>query len=132
MSTILPLISDLHSKNMQDRHWRKLGDITKKSINFQSPSFCLEDLIQLELYKFSEEVSELVDSANKEAKIETNLNRIEMVWEKQTLIFTDFKDTYLLGSLDETIEFVEQHSMDLQGFLSQKDVEEFKERVLKW
>ena len=48
MSTILPLISELHSKYMQDRHWRKLTTITNKPINFQSPSFCLEDLIKLE------------------------------------------------------------------------------------
>jgi dynein heavy chain len=81
MSTILPLISELHSKYMMDRHWRRLIDITKKNINFTSPGFCLEDLIKLELYRYAEEVSELVDSATKEARIETNLNKIEGVWD---------------------------------------------------
>jgi dynein heavy chain, axonemal len=37
-----------------------------------------------------------------------------------------------MGPLDETIEFVETHSMELQTMLSSKDVEEFKERVTKW
>jgi hypothetical protein len=34
--------------------------ITQKSINFNSPNFCLEDWIKLQLYKYSEEVTELV------------------------------------------------------------------------
>lgn len=45
MYTILPLISDLHSKYMMDRHWRRLMKITNKTINFNSPNFCLDDLI---------------------------------------------------------------------------------------
>jgi len=106
--------------------------ITNKDINFASPGFCLEDLIKLELYKYSEEVTELVDSATKEAKIETGLNKLEGIWDLQKLSFVEFKDTYVLGSLDETIEFVETHSMELMGMLASKDVEEFKVKVLKW
>jgi len=81
MNTILPLISMLHSKFMQERHWKKLMTVTQKTIAFNSPVFCLEDLIKLELYKYAEEVTELVDGAQKEAKIETKLNAIQAVWE---------------------------------------------------
>lgn len=132
MSTILPLISDLHSKTMMDRHWRKLMLITGKNIQFSSPKFCLDDLIQLELYKYSDDVNELVDSANKEARIETNLNKIMNIWEEQVLSFTEHKGCNIIGSLEETIEFVDDHSMQLMGMMSQKDVEEFKETVLGW
>jgi dynein heavy chain len=45
MNTILPLISQLHSKFMMERHWKKLMKITQKDIAFTSPKFCLEDLI---------------------------------------------------------------------------------------
>jgi len=73
MNAILPLISQLHSPYMMDRHWLKLQRITQKTINFKSPNFCLEDLIKLELYRFAEEVNELVDGAQKESKIEIKL-----------------------------------------------------------
>lgn len=76
MNTILPLISQLHSKFMQDRHWKRLMKITQQNIDFKSPKFCLDDLIKLELYRYAEEVTELVDGAQKEAKIETKLNLI--------------------------------------------------------
>jgi len=132
MNTILPLISQLHSKFMQERHWRKLMRITQQTIAFSSPKFCLDDLIKLELYKFSEEVTELVDGAQKEAKIETKLNIIQKFWDEQVFDFKDYKDVPVLGSLDEIVEFVEQHSMELMGMMSSKDVEEFKERVMHW
>ena len=132
MGTVLPLISDLHSKAMMNRHWRKLMAITGKNIQFDSPKFCLEDLIQLELYKYSDEVNELVDSANKEARIENNLAKIKSIWDVQALSFKEYKGCYVIGSLDETVEFMDDHSMQLMGMISQKDVEEFKETVLEW
>ena len=117
---------------MQERHWKKLMRITQRTINFNSPTFCLDDLIKLELYKYSEEVNELVDGAQKESKIETNINKIEKIWEEQKFDFKEYKDTQILGALDEIVEFVETNSMELMGMLSSKDVEEFKEKVLHW
>jgi dynein heavy chain len=80
MNTILPLIEQLHSKFMQERHWKKLMRITQQNIAFSSPKFCLDDLIKLELFKYSEEVTELVDGAQKEDKIENKLNIIQGIW----------------------------------------------------
>jgi dynein heavy chain, axonemal len=73
-----------------------------------------------------------VDGAQKEAKIESNLAKIERIWEEQKFEFKDYKDTQILGALDEIVEFVETHSMELMGMLSSKDVEEFKDKVLVW
>ena len=38
----------------------------------------------------------------------------------------------LLTALDEISEFVDTHSMDLMTMQSSKDVEEFKDEVVKW
>jgi dynein heavy chain len=109
MNTILPLISQLHSKFMQERHWKKLMRITGQKIDFQSPNFCLEDLIKLQLYRYSEEVTELVDGAQKEAKIEAKLNVIQSTWEDQKFDFKEYHEVPILGDLGDIIEFVEQH-----------------------
>jgi len=132
MNTILPLISQLHSKFMMERHWKKLMGFTKKEIAFNSPKFCLDDLIQLELHKYAEEVTELVDGAQKEAKIETKLNNIQGIWEQQVFEFKDYKEVPILNALDEIVETVDLHSMELMGMQSSKDVEEFKEKVTVW
>jgi dynein heavy chain, axonemal len=117
---------------MMERHWKKLMGTTQKTIAFNSPKFCLDDLINLELYRFSEEVTELVEGAAKEAKIETKLNIIQKTWDIQVFEFKEWNENPILGALDEIIEFVETHSMELMGMMSSKDVEEFKERVIHW
>jgi dynein heavy chain len=84
------------------------------------------------LHKYAEEVTELVDGAQKEAKIETKLNAIQACWDAQVFEFKEYKEVPVLGSIEETVEFGEQHAMELMGMLSSKDVDEFKDRVLHW
>jgi len=89
-------------------------------------------LIKLHLYKYAEEVTELVDGAQKEAKIESKLNVIQSTWETQNFEFKDYKEVPILGDLGDIIEFVEQHQMEIMGMMSSKDVEEFKDRAIHW
>lgn len=63
MNTVLPLISQLHSEFMMPRHWKKLMHTTGQTVDHASPKFCMNDLIKLHLYKYSEEVTEIVDGA---------------------------------------------------------------------
>jgi dynein heavy chain len=60
MNTVLPLINDLHSDTMRDRHWNMLMSVTGKSFE-KGPNFCFKDLLDLQLHQFSDEVSEIVD-----------------------------------------------------------------------
>jgi dynein heavy chain len=76
MGAILPLVASLHSPSMQDRHWKRLMQTTGRTVNVKSPEFCLRDLIRLELHKYSEEVTELVEGAAKEERIEKKLDNI--------------------------------------------------------
>ncbi len=132
MNTILPLISQLHSPFMQDRHWKKLMRTTQQHIDHASPKFCLEDLIKLHLYKYADEVSEIVDGAAKESKIENKVAIISKTWDDLSFTFIEKGDTYELGALDIIIEYVETQSMELMTMLAQKEVEEFKDNVSKW
>jgi dynein heavy chain len=132
MNTILPLINQLKSPFMMDRHWKKLETLTGKTINHKAPTFCLENLVELDLFKFAEEVNEIVDGAAKEAKIEIKLNNIQKVWEESSFEFKEYKEVPILNALDEIMESVDLHSMELMGMMSSKDVEEFKEKVMYW
>lgn len=134
MNTILPLINSLRSPFMMDRHWKKLETITGKPVDQKSKTFCLENLVELDLFKYAEEVNEIVDGAAKEAKIETKLNVIAKVWEESAFEFKEYKEVPILGgqAMDDIMENVDLHSMELMGMMSSKDVEEFKEKVLYW
>lgn len=132
MNTILPLVSLLNSKDILDRHWKKLMATTNQVIDFKSPKFALKDLIKLELHRFSEDVQELVEGAAKEAKIESKLKLIVEIWETQYFNFKEWKEVPILGAMDEIVEYVETHSMELMSMMSSKDVEEFREKVTYW
>ena len=75
MSTVLPLINDLHQDTMRDRHWLQLMDVTGTSFN-KGPDFCFKDLLDLQLHKYADDVSEIVDQSAKEAKIDKKLGVI--------------------------------------------------------
>ena len=120
---------------MQARHWKKLNGICGKTVNRNDPKFCLRDIINLELYKFSDDVNELVEGAQKEDKIEKKLDMIIKTWDDSTILhFKPYKDTQILDTamLEEIVENVDIQSMDLMTMNASKDSEEFKDSLLKW
>jgi len=135
MDVIRPLISQLKEPAVLARHWKRLNGICGKIVNKEDPKFSLRDVIDLELFKFSDEVNELVDGAMKEAKIEGKLNTIIATWEDTCVLhFKEFKDTKILdvGALEEVVENVDIQSMELMGMNASKDSEEFKPQLLHW
>jgi dynein heavy chain len=91
-------------------------------------------LIALELFKFAEEVGELVESAAAEDKIEKKINKIQDIWDKQIFTFVDHPldpPVPVLGDIGDIIEIVEADSLVLNSYVSNKNVGEFKERVEK-
>jgi hypothetical protein len=64
-------------------------------------------LIQLKLFKYAEEVMELVDGAQKEDKIEVKLNQIASVWEVLKFDFKEYNEVPILGEIGEIVEFLE-------------------------
>jgi dynein heavy chain len=131
MAQVMPLVKDLNSPDMKDRHWTRLMAHIERDIPYNQDSFCLNDLIKLELHKHIDFVSDLVDSAGKENKIELSIKKISKNWEQQEFTMKYKGDVPLLSitEVGEIQEIVDQDQMTLMGMLSQKDVEEFREKV---
>lgn len=132
MSILLPLIDELHSPAMRDRHWEALArQCNVKHLDPTHPKFTFEDMIPLRLSERRELVEDLVSTASNELKIETQLGIIVQTWEALTLDYVSHKDTEItvVKPSDEMLENLEGHQMELQGMLS---VDFFKEKVLQW
>lgn len=87
----------------------------------------------MELYKVEAQVNEIVDIAQKEAKIEKKLKSIQSTWATQRFYYEECNDTYVFQSLDDMIELVDANSLDLMGMKSQgKYVENFIVEVEQW
>jgi dynein heavy chain len=92
MAIVLPLINDLHSPAMRDRHWRGLATVCEvKSIDPSDANFTLDDMMLLNLHLHVEDVSEIVETAQKELKIENKLGVIEKAWTAMTLDYVAHK-----------------------------------------
>ncbi|EQC33295.1 hypothetical protein SDRG_09276 [Saprolegnia diclina VS20] len=134
MATILPLINDLHSEAMQDRHWKALSSLCKvKAIDPKDPKFSFADLLKLELHLHVDDVGEIVETANKEQKIEKKLTLIEDLWRRLTLDYVPHKDsgTFVIKPSEEVVESLESNQLELQTMVGMgKFVDFFKDRVL--
>eukprot|EP00916_Digyalum_oweni_P021759 GHVL01036069.1.p1 GENE.GHVL01036069.1~~GHVL01036069.1.p1 ORF type:complete len:4080 (+),score=886.02 GHVL01036069.1:1188-12242(+) len=133
MAVVLPAVNELHSKEVKDRHWRKLSTVTNKPIE-KGPEFCLDSLLQLELHNFSEDVDAIVEQAKKEDKIERRLVAIKGAWSKMELQMERVReDVPTIIDISETLETLDQHQMELMAMVSQgKFVEFIKKDVDAW
>lgn len=128
MAITLPLINELHSPSMRPRHWKALAAVAGvKSLDPTDAKFCLEDMLVLKLHTHVEETSEIVDTANKESKIEKKMEEIEAAWRQFTLDFVQHKDTDVKvpKASDEVLESLDAHQMELQFIVGMGKVMEF-------
>merc|ERR1711871_127875 len=136
MNIILPMINDLHSPAMRDRHWKGLAKICKvKSIEPHDPKFTFEDTVKLKLHEHGDDCEDIIDTAAKELKIEKKLTDIEKLWRVLELDYIPHNDSELclIKPSEDVIEGLEGHQLELQTMIGMgKFVEFFKDRVLMW
>ena len=136
MLTTLPLISELRNPAMRLRHWQELLEETGKptDVNPEEESFCLQQMIELDLHDHVEAVSTIVDKAMKESNIDKNLSKIKEVWETMQFEFEEHEELHvpLMKVSDEVMEAVEDHQMLLQGMASNRNVAFFSKEVTFW
>ncbi len=92
MSIVLPLIDDLHSPAMRDRHWMKLAHHCQvEKINPSDPEFTFDDMLELRLHQHKTLVEDIISTAQKELKIENQLSVIVDTWKKMELHYVQHK-----------------------------------------
>ena len=118
---------------MRDRHWKSLMQVTGKEFVIDD-SFSLDSLLALELHKFEDEVGEIVDCAQKEAKMEVSLGKLEVTWAKVEWMQMKHNDTDIntdkLG--EEDFEALEDNQVLVQGMLANRYMKTFEEAITGW
>ena len=76
-----PLIENLKSDALRDRHWKQLIAVTGQDPDFNTDpaTFKLADLFGMELHKFRDDVLQLCVAAEKELKIEADVAELSGV-----------------------------------------------------
>ena len=134
--TSLPLVEELHHPSMRERHWKQLMRATGKQFVVDE-KFSLGDLLGLELHKYVDSVSEIVERAQKELLIEKQLKKFEETWASLNVEFNMYMDTDIPQiSIDDLVtETLETDTLVLQNLVASKFVQgndRFLEIVGQW
>lgn len=132
-SIFLPLITQLKEDCMVDRHWT----ILKKTLGHDftiSNDFQLKKFFDMELYKFSEPVEDIVDQARNEAKMEKTLKKIKETWDVIVFDKTQHKQTdiFLLKVSEENFELLEEAQVQVQNMFASRYLQHFEKEVVEW
>ncbi|PKK16915.1 hypothetical protein A306_00000055, partial [Columba livia] len=133
MITSLRAVNELQNPAIRDRHWQELMKATK--VNFtMSEDTTLAELLQLNLHKFEDEVSGIVDKAIKESGMEKVLNSLDTTWAAMEFEHETHARTgiVLLKSNEEMIETLEDHQTQLQNMMTSKYLAFFLQEVSSW
>ncbi|XP_054568736.1 dynein axonemal heavy chain 10 [Eptesicus fuscus] len=132
----IPLLLDLKHEALRDRHWKELME--KTGVYFEmTETFTLENMFAMELDKHADVLNEIVTAAIKEIAIEKAVKEILDTWENMKFsVIKYFKGTqergYILGSVDEIIQCLDDNTFNLQSISGSRFVGPFLQTVHKW
>ncbi|VFV23646.1 dynein heavy chain axonemal [Lynx pardinus] len=132
----VPLLLDLKHEALRDRHWKELME--KTGVTFEmTETFTLENMFAMELHKHTDVLSEIVTAAIKEIAIEKAVKEISDTWESMKFtVVKYYKGTqergYILGSVDEIIQCLDDNTVNLQSISGSRFVGPFLQTIHKW
>ena len=100
-------------------------------------SFTLQNMFAMELHKFSDVIGDITASATKELSIEKGIVEVADTWGNMKFSVSKYmKGTqergFVLGSVDDIIQILDDNAMNLQSMSASRFVGPFLETVNKW
>lgn len=135
-SEIIPLVEAMAKPSIRPRHWDQIIEMTKEEIPYESEQFILSQLLAAPLLQFKEDIEDITDSADKQLKLEKQLNEeISAFWEKAELEIKDWKGVpvpcTIGGNIQDIQEKLEEHIMQLSQMNAMRYVTPFKSIVVE-
>ncbi|XP_038644344.1 dynein heavy chain 10, axonemal-like, partial [Scyliorhinus canicula] len=133
----IPLLLDLKNDALRERHWRTLMQRTDTEFEMRAETFTLANMFAMQLHKYIEVIGDIVTAAIKELGIEKGVKEVVDTWE--TMKFTVqkyYKGTqdrgYILGSVDDILQILDDNAMNLQSMAGSRFVGPFLSTVQEW
>lgn len=136
-SEILPILKELSKPSIKARHWEALSKLTGSSLTFNTDEvFYLSKLLELNLLRWKEDVEEIIESADKQLKIEDQLNEIKAKWKEETFDFDVYRNREYFCRLGPKVSEIQEGLEDAQAALTtmnaMKHVTPFKNEVMEY
>ncbi|KAG5504460.1 hypothetical protein JKF63_04912 [Porcisia hertigi] len=130
---ILPIIDDLRTPAIRARHWEQLKLQLDTEFDLEDESsFCLQRLMDAHVEAQAEFISNLAVAAREELKIETDLEKITLVWEEACFTVEPHQGYHKISSVDDINTTLAEQLMMLSSMKMSRFVDSFRPRVVLW
>ncbi|XP_077137822.1 dynein axonemal heavy chain 5-like [Ranitomeya variabilis] len=131
---VFPILHELKSKEIRNRHWLQVMSVTGSSFPLEANVFKVFHLLDIGLLKFQKQLISIAKVAKKEMDLEMKMRKVEEEWSEQVLSFKPYKTKVLLAK-DQTLillEALEDAHMLLAQMLSSKEIDPLREEATTW
>ncbi|BFZ10052.1 hypothetical protein BsWGS_13093 [Bradybaena similaris] len=88
---VFPLLRKLSSKEIRNRHWLQVMQVSHSSFQLEANIFRLNSLLDIGLIQYTAEVEEICRGASRELELEVKMRMTEEEWTEQVLNFVHYK-----------------------------------------
>nr|XP_009665828.1 PREDICTED: dynein heavy chain 1, axonemal [Struthio camelus australis] len=129
----IPLIQGLHNPGMRNRHWEMLSKDININIKPQA-GLTFSRCLDMKLLDHIESIAKVAEIASKEYAIESALDKMESEWSSIFFTVLPYKDTdtFILKSLDEASQLLDDHIVMTQSMSFSPYKKPFEDRMNVW
>jgi dynein heavy chain len=96
VSSTIPIMDQLHNDKLRERHWERLETVT--AVDFEhSGDLKMGDILEKDVMRFSEDITEIVDSADNEVRMETQLSDLDKTWREMNFRYRPMEECLEIG-----------------------------------
>lgn len=126
---ILPLLEELSKNSIKARHWEEVVEICGVQLDVVgNADFKLASLLEADLVTARDSIEEVTDGADKQLKIEQQLEEMRECWSLKEFTFQEWKDrgVHILKATPLIMEELEEAQMNLTTILTMRHVTPFR------
>uniref|UniRef100_H3GJS6 Dynein heavy chain linker domain-containing protein n=4 Tax=Phytophthora ramorum TaxID=164328 RepID=H3GJS6_PHYRM len=131
---VLPVVTDLRSPSLKDRHWKQIHTALGFQMKGES-SMTLGGLIERNVMKHGETISAVAVSAQQEAVLEEMLKKVTDAWattEFEVKPYKESKDVFVLGSVEDVTAKLDDSIVTISTIMGSRFIGAIQEEVEGW
>ncbi|KAL5009692.1 hypothetical protein ScPMuIL_011997 [Solemya velum] len=133
---VFPLLNNLASKEIRNRHWLQVMQVTGSSFQLEANVFKLSHLLDIGLIKHRSEIEDICRGAGRELELEIKMRMTEEEWTEQVLSFEHYKrrgPVYLDKVFTERLlEQLEDAQALLANMLTSRYIGPLRDEAASW
>ena len=125
----MPLITKLRHPGIKTVHWEKISQIV--GLKISPMEMTLTQMLQLELEKWGDQITEIANVATQEYNIESTLDAMDAELQTQILQTTEFRQSgqYMLVMVDDLRSLIDDQLVTTQTLLTSPYIAPLKKRA---